>query len=550
MGNCISHEDSSHSQTFKVTNINDEHKLVHKGEMVITSTDLIYVDSKTKQRWEWPLKYLRRYGCEGNVFSFEAGRKCANGEGLYAFTCQRANELFDIVARNISQGNVQAEGDVNDSIVPINNNGPMPTILPPTLPTNPRPGQGQLDKYSDLVFTNNTTTHVPQTRDTTVDYSQISFSKTEELSRQKRIDTGDFKITNGRRHTTGDAHGASKKKPRNSRSPSYSSTSSVTEPPPAAKSRTVSESILEQPPLKNGPQQSSYQNLVIGNEGGPPPSDDMPNYSNIIIETTSESNTTPQQPDYSNIVIPSSAHDLSDQPNYQNLIPGQGIVTSTPTTSRTPPDYLNYTPGVEVTPTQPNYLNITPGPDVANSITAPVPIPHPPQSDYQNITPGPDVASSVVAEESHQPNYLNITPGPNVAASLEVQRSHTFTHNESNSQSNNRSTTLPHIKGGGNSMQTYIELDISSSSQDVRDVQQSVSNSSNSRDRITSVSSIATQRPLGDDSAAQYTVLNFQAMEALKNIKEEREKDMHKKEKEKEAKQHDKENKKKTHSKK
>ena len=33
----------------------------------------------------WPLRCLRRYGAEADVFSFESGRKCETGAGIYAF---------------------------------------------------------------------------------------------------------------------------------------------------------------------------------------------------------------------------------------------------------------------------------------------------------------------------------------------------------------------------------------------------------------------------------------------------------------------------------
>ena len=101
------------ANTFKVNNINDSRRSVQNGLMGVTAADLLYTDSKTQEQWQWPLKFLRKYGCDGNVFSFEAGRKCPRGEGLYAFSTPQASVLFDLVSRNINQGNLQPPGDLS-----------------------------------------------------------------------------------------------------------------------------------------------------------------------------------------------------------------------------------------------------------------------------------------------------------------------------------------------------------------------------------------------------------------------------------------------------
>ena len=93
---------------FHVKSISDDTRLAgDKGMMQVTETELIYTDQKTTESWRWPLKFLRKYGCDGEVFSFEAGRKCPGGEGLYAFSAKRASQIFDMVARNINQGGLQ-----------------------------------------------------------------------------------------------------------------------------------------------------------------------------------------------------------------------------------------------------------------------------------------------------------------------------------------------------------------------------------------------------------------------------------------------------------
>ena len=86
---------------FQVRNLSDEKKTVHEGTIEVTDSALIYSDSKTHRKRLWPLKYIKRYGCHGDIFSFEAGRQCAGGQGLYAFQTNRASILRDLVARNM-----------------------------------------------------------------------------------------------------------------------------------------------------------------------------------------------------------------------------------------------------------------------------------------------------------------------------------------------------------------------------------------------------------------------------------------------------------------
>jgi hypothetical protein len=529
MGSCVTHP--SEYPTFRVTNINDEHMLVHKGIMVVTNTDLIYEDSKTKKKWEWPLKYLRRYGCEGNVFSFEAGRKCVNGEGLYAFTCNKANELFEIVARNI------ADNTETDLLPPLNEPPEPEPVLdpgfqmitspPPIAPAPPPTSSANKRDYLDLMFDKSDTSLPPPVQKGDVSYSKISFSMTNEMIMNKqKVEKNEIRISgmrNHRRNTEGSVSSSGKKRKhsRESRSPSCSSTSSIDQVP-MNKSRTVSEIIPEATStssLTNGFNQVSYQNLVIGDQNQTP-KPDLPSYSNISIEPAASSQTPlAQQPDYSNITIGhSTTPDLIEQPNYENLMPGQGILTSTPTVIKDQPNYLNYTPGQDVSINEPNYSNITPGPDVVIVEDNPRHLP-------------PD-----------QPNYTNISIGS--SSGMTHQRSYTFNH-EPHSQMSNRSVTLPHIKQGGNTMQTYIEIDVSGSTDQNSDPNALDKPPAFDRGRVASATD-AMHRPSLDNSSqpsSEYIQLNFEVMAALQNIKEERDKDMIQKEKEKEAKQLDKETK-------
>ena len=101
------------SNVYKVTLINHDRSNVQRGIIIISNTDLTCTNSRTLEQLEWPLKYLRKYGCDGDVFSFETGRKCPGGEGLYAFRTKKASELFELVDRNINQGNLQPPSNLS-----------------------------------------------------------------------------------------------------------------------------------------------------------------------------------------------------------------------------------------------------------------------------------------------------------------------------------------------------------------------------------------------------------------------------------------------------
>lgn len=61
-----------HPNIFRVLNINDDGIEVTTGQLEITESDIVLhregIDSIV-----WPLHSLRRYGFEGELFSFESG---------------------------------------------------------------------------------------------------------------------------------------------------------------------------------------------------------------------------------------------------------------------------------------------------------------------------------------------------------------------------------------------------------------------------------------------------------------------------------------------
>ena len=105
----------------------------------MTQVELKYKDSQSGNEWVWPLKYLRKYGCDRDIFSFEAGRKCPGGEGLYAFSTKKASQLYDMVARNISEGGLEREDVGVLSPQDVSQGASPPVMTPSSAGPSPHP---------------------------------------------------------------------------------------------------------------------------------------------------------------------------------------------------------------------------------------------------------------------------------------------------------------------------------------------------------------------------------------------------------------------------
>lgn len=102
---------NSRTNFFQVMNVNDQHKPIARGCLEITDIDIIF-HQDGKQPTKWPLRCLRRYGFDSEIFSFESGRRCHTGEGIYAFKCKKARNLFNLV-----QIKVQVCANISSSLI-------------------------------------------------------------------------------------------------------------------------------------------------------------------------------------------------------------------------------------------------------------------------------------------------------------------------------------------------------------------------------------------------------------------------------------------------
>ncbi|KAG5891368.1 hypothetical protein JTB14_007608 [Gonioctena quinquepunctata] len=128
---CISSKtdiNDRHPNIFQVTNVNDLGRPISPGKLQVTETELVFYQ-RGKKPTKWPLRSLRKYGFDTEVFSFECGRRCPTGHGIYAFKCKKAEQLFNIVQHHIS-GNINEENNLNMMT-------DFPAVGPPTVTRRP-----------------------------------------------------------------------------------------------------------------------------------------------------------------------------------------------------------------------------------------------------------------------------------------------------------------------------------------------------------------------------------------------------------------------------
>ncbi|XP_037669227.1 docking protein 2 isoform X2 [Choloepus didactylus] len=97
--------------------------------------------------YDWPYRFLRRFGRDKVTFSFEAGRRCVSGEGNFEFETRQGNEIFLALEEAISaQKNAASPGPHLQPAAP-STVLPWPESpyarphdsLPPPSPTTPVP---------------------------------------------------------------------------------------------------------------------------------------------------------------------------------------------------------------------------------------------------------------------------------------------------------------------------------------------------------------------------------------------------------------------------
>ncbi|XP_023682217.1 fibroblast growth factor receptor substrate 2a isoform X1 [Paramormyrops kingsleyae] len=134
MGSCCSCPDKesipdNHQTKFKVINVDDDGNELGSGIMELTEEELILHTHK-RHAVRWPYLCLRRYGYDSNLFSFESGRRCQTGQGIFAFKCARAEEIFNMLQDVMHNNSISV---VEEPVLEANH-----SHVEPDLPRTPR----------------------------------------------------------------------------------------------------------------------------------------------------------------------------------------------------------------------------------------------------------------------------------------------------------------------------------------------------------------------------------------------------------------------------
>lgn len=149
MGSCVSalssvgQDRSRRERTFQVWNLDEQGAEVSPGKIEVNANDLVLYQ-RGRPPVRWPLRGLRRYGFDAHLFSFESGRRCPTGSGIYAFKCHRAEALF-----NALQECIQNSGAASAMTTTISSSATAPDQQQPVPPSSVAPLTSQ---RNDIVF--------------------------------------------------------------------------------------------------------------------------------------------------------------------------------------------------------------------------------------------------------------------------------------------------------------------------------------------------------------------------------------------------------------
>lgn len=126
---------SSNVYRVNACRISADAETIQNGYLELSPKELAFLPDMG-ETIKWALQHLRRYGCTGDVFSFEAGRRCMTGPGIYTFRMHNAenmHRLFQSYINSVARSNDTvglACTDIPTSLDLSSSNSPDPYLEP------------------------------------------------------------------------------------------------------------------------------------------------------------------------------------------------------------------------------------------------------------------------------------------------------------------------------------------------------------------------------------------------------------------------------------
>jgi len=155
-----------HPDIFSVHNIDHEGRCTTTGNIKITANTLELIRLGMSDMI-WPLKSLRQYGHDADIFTFESGRRGPQGPGVYSFRCSRAKQLFELVQRNVHRNKEEQSSrriSLGTIIDPTPNNEPVspPPIFEPVPPLTSLASPVGGTEFTNVEYINVEPRQIPQ----------------------------------------------------------------------------------------------------------------------------------------------------------------------------------------------------------------------------------------------------------------------------------------------------------------------------------------------------------------------------------------------------